>query len=445
MPSLIAVLGLNGSAFKANLDKAKHEAREAGHEIASSLGEKVSEKLLEFGSFAAIEEMGRHVLETGEKIYDFSRRLGISTDAVQAWDYALKLNGTTIFENAGFFEKLAVARKKALAGTEESIASFRKLGVTLEDLKSKRLEDVALQIAEAFQAGDPQKLIADLRDVGGRGAGELVAAFRAGLPELVREADKAGVIINEQVINQLKEGADNLKVVWMQFVTGIAPAVAWLGNLVKNLWHDLNVLVNGAVGFATGGFKGARELMHEFDEQSKQRDREEEARRKKSGAGGLVGGGDEVESKKEHREAERAAEKILRLREELTRLQEAGALKEMTAGQKLEELARRRARIEEALQQSQTEEGRLNAQIDIAKIDEQASTAMDQFEREGKKGRAGTTSVNHLQSIGAYGTTPLEQFHQAELKVHESNNKHLAGILTHVQKLADSAGRGARF
>src|SRR6266576_6028768 len=121
MPSLLASLGLNVSPFKAGIMGAVSDAKHAGKEIKEAFGEAIGEKLGELGSAAFVEESIRRTVEFGEKVFDLASRLGISTDAVQRWDFALKMNGSSIDKAAGFFEKLAIARQKAEAGVETSI------------------------------------------------------------------------------------------------------------------------------------------------------------------------------------------------------------------------------------------------------------------------------------------------------------------------------------
>src|SRR5690242_10375983 len=129
MPSLMAVLGLNNSSFLSKIDQSKSEARKAGQEIASSLGEAVNEKLAQVASIAAVEQIIEKTIEYGETVSDLARRLDISTDAVQEWDFALKMNGSNIQAAIPFFEKLASARQKALEGKDEQVQAFRRLGI----------------------------------------------------------------------------------------------------------------------------------------------------------------------------------------------------------------------------------------------------------------------------------------------------------------------------
>jgi hypothetical protein len=227
--------------------------------------------------------------------------LGITTEAAQEFDFALKKNGTSLDANAIIFEKLASSRQKALDGNAKAIESFRELGVTMEDLKNKRIEDIMKEIAETFEAGDPQQLISFFRDVGGRGAGEMVAAFRNGFGDLIQEAHDAGAVMDDAVIQKLKTAGDDLKTIGMQFRAGIAPAVAWLADSLKKIWHDANVAMNGVVGFVTGGFKGSKDLMHEYDEESKKAEADRAARNKRAGGGAFAeeeGGETAAEAKK---------------------------------------------------------------------------------------------------------------------------------------------------
>lgn len=410
MASLLATLGLDATSFHANADKASSKARELGGHIDHSLGDELKSKLAHLGTLAFAEETIRRTVEWGDQIYNLSRRLGIGVEAVQAWDYALKLNGSSIQNAATFFERMASNRQKALEGSEPQIAAFRRLGVTLEDLRTKRLEDIGLQISKAFEMGDPQKLIADLRVIGGRGAGELAAAFQAGLGDLIEGARAAGVIASEEVINGLKEAKDDWTTIWSEFTVGIAPAVAFITKTFHDLWHDLNVIASGGVGFLTGLFtpgdsaiQAAKDAMHEYDDMTKERERLAAEHREKS-KGPRVGGADDIENKAEESKRVKEAKEILKLKDELFKLQEANDLKALSREGQLIELNRRRAGILQAMADTKDEKGKLNAAIDIEKIDEQirSLTTVGGVHRERNERGGPRQDVNALQKIGAF-------------------------------------------
>ncbi len=444
--SIMAILGLNHGPFQAGLSNATSLAKRAGVQIQGALqetgiGHGLKHALLQFGTFGAIEETIRRTVELGESVYDTSRRLGISTDAVQAWDYALKLNGSSIQAASGFFEKLATSRQKALLGNAEMVEGYKRLGVTVNDLKTLRIEDIALKVASTFENGDPQKLIADLRAVGGRGAGEMAAAFRAGLPELIASAKEAGVVISEEVINQLKESADQAKTIWMEFLSGIAPAVAGLGKLLAHAWHDANVVVNGIVGFISGGgllgggIQGAKDLMHEYDEESKRKEKEAEERRKKSG-GPLSGGADAMEKASA---ATKHAKEILKLQDQLSKLQDSNDLKRMSTEEEINSLWARRMMILGLMKEIHDPKKLLEAGIDVEEIDKELKPLMEKAHGGPDKKKAehqAKGDLNSLQKIGGMfvsgGQDRALEFHRQTAHntrqlVEHSKGKHVTG------------------
>lgn len=222
MPSLIATLGANISGFVQDLNTAQGHAKKSGEGIGTSLGHEINSKLSSLLGAAAIEETIRRTVEYGSKVNDLALRLGISTDAIQQWDFALQQNGSSIEAAAGFFEKLAVNRDKAMKGSDAQIAAFQKLGITLDQLKNSRVEDIAATIAKAFQLGDPQALIGPLREVGGKSAGELVTAFRDGLADALKDAP----LISPEDIAALDRAGDAWGKLKAEFQSSIAPVVA---------------------------------------------------------------------------------------------------------------------------------------------------------------------------------------------------------------------------
>src|SRR5690242_4617536 len=202
MPSLLATVGLNTSPFKIGLLQAQADAQHAGKQIKEAFGEAIGDKLGQLGSVAFLEESVRRTVEYAEKVDILSDRLGLSTEEVQKWDYALKLSGSSMESAASFFEKLNTARQKIKDGgkdAEKLAAAFEKLKVSSEgltDFSKVRSGDIGLQIGKTIEEGDIQELIGSLRLIGGRGAGEMAAAFKSGLLEKM----EAAPIISDEVI-----------------------------------------------------------------------------------------------------------------------------------------------------------------------------------------------------------------------------------------------------
>lgn len=224
MLSLKAFLGLDGSGFEMGIKRAQSTAKK----FSSSIGSDFKSKIGALFTVAAAEEGVRKILEYTGHINDLSDELGMSTDAIQQWDYALRLAGSDIDKAAGFFEHLAESRDKALGGDANAMDAFGKLGVSPSDLRNKRLEDLGAQIGNTIKAGDAQKLIGALKEVGGRGAASMMAAFKAGIAESLADAP----LIKEKDIIDLDALGDKFTSLGKTLLATFAPVLATIARVI---------------------------------------------------------------------------------------------------------------------------------------------------------------------------------------------------------------------
>ena len=119
--SLLAKLGLDGTAFETGLKRSQSMAKGIGREISGSLA----------GMFAVdkIAEFGMKAIETAGKLNDLSTRLGVSVEFLQEMQYAAEQSGASLEDVAGAVEKISIARMKALSGDKASIELFDKMGI----------------------------------------------------------------------------------------------------------------------------------------------------------------------------------------------------------------------------------------------------------------------------------------------------------------------------
>jgi hypothetical protein len=199
-----------------------------------------------------LRNQAAEIIDYADKVGGLSQRLGMSAESIQAWDQALKLSNSSIDAAVPFFERLATAKKKALEGDGKTIASFAKFGVGLGDLKDLRLEDIALRIGQAFQGGDPQKLIADLRTLGGKGAGQMVEAFSDGLAQMVEKNRNSWSVMSEDAVNQIKATKDEFDKLKM-LAQGIGGA--FIGEAAGQLNQKIEFF-SRIFGAAKGGLEG---------------------------------------------------------------------------------------------------------------------------------------------------------------------------------------------
>jgi hypothetical protein len=190
---------MDTTGFELGAKRAKAVAGSIGGQVAGAL----KSKLIGLVGVAAIEELTRRTIEYGGHIKDVSERLDVATDSLQQFDFAARQNSSSLDSFTGFLEKMNVARSEALSGNEKLIESFKAIGVSLDDLKTKRVDALAKIIGRNISGGDSQKLLPALRDIGGRNAGEAIPTLK-GLDEAAAKAKELGLILGGDVLDKLK-------------------------------------------------------------------------------------------------------------------------------------------------------------------------------------------------------------------------------------------------
>ena len=471
-PSLVATLGANISGFTSTLNQAKASAASAGSHIGEHLGGHLGAKIGAIASVAAIEQAIDKSIEYGSKIKDLSLRLGMSTDAVQVWDYALKQNGSSIDSAVGFFEKLGIARMKALKGGDEQIDDFKKLGVSIDDLRSKRVEDIAAQISEVFKVGDPQQLIGSLLGVGGKGAGEMVATLVEGFQEASAEARAFGQVLNEKAVDQLDKAGDSmtrLKTAMMVNLAGpIASGLTGIAELTQSLGTNISTYLIGPLttfydkfsfkelftspkAMMKGIVDGMEKNIEMGKEQNEKAEKEQEAtekaraERKKAGSGLKFDETNKVEEGK-----------LAHLKKMTEEEERRGRMAAMTNKQQVEALGKEIALLKEMADIESNPEEKAKLGLEIAKRENEKGSEerklAKELERDNKEGKSESrkperSQANSLQQIGGFIGTYVNAPEAAALTVHKRSEGHLQKMVASteatriaVEKLASING-----
>jgi hypothetical protein len=470
MPSLIASIGANIAPFVSGLAEAKSKAKSEGGGISSALGNELSGKLKGLVAFGAGEEAIRQTVEYGSKVQDLANRLGISTTAVQQWDYALKQNGSSIDAAAGFFEQLAVARENVMKGGEKGQAladNFTKLGISIERLKSSRIEDIAAVIAKTFEQGDPQQLIGSLKAVGGKSAGELAAAFREGLAGALDEAP----LISPEDIASLDKAADAVGRLKAEFTSGLAPAVAAVAEGIEKFYQGLKAAAGVPIGFAVGvvqhikenpfasgldalraGKKNATDMYWGSVMDAAAREDEANAKEERLKKGRMHGTGATEDDSKEKAAREKAvhkaetaeraldeqrakaADRVQKIHEQIAETQRKTAMEGMSADQKRAALAAQIAKLKSERDPygEATDEEIATRDLEISKRESDLANVKDD------KHPAAKYEVNSLQKVGGFLGAPATDI--PLLDTTKRSEQHLARIRTLLE--AQSGGGG---
>jgi hypothetical protein len=141
-----------------------------------------------------------------------AQRLGVSTDAVQELGYAASRSGSSADELQVGMQHLAKGLEEAhRTGTGPFVDALGKLKLSLNDpaIKSNDLDKMLMEIADRFadmpQGAEKTALAMELFGRSGTTLIPLLNKGADGIGELRREAERLGVVINEQDIRALEE------------------------------------------------------------------------------------------------------------------------------------------------------------------------------------------------------------------------------------------------
>ncbi|HOX01132.1 MAG TPA: hypothetical protein P5555_17315 [Candidatus Paceibacterota bacterium] len=190
-----------------------------------------------------ISRITREAMSNADALKDMADRTGISVESLQELKYAAETSGTSIEAFATALRMLAVAQSEALGGSTPRLDAFERLGVSLEDLKSKNPEGLLRQISRAMSGGaTTSQTIADALEVMGRSADQILPAMRSNIDLLADAACKAGVVIKEDVVNRLAAGNEQWEILMQQvkaqtaeIVSPLVVGVDALRTMVKNI------------------------------------------------------------------------------------------------------------------------------------------------------------------------------------------------------------------
>jgi len=208
--SLLAKLGLDSSSFESGAKRAESISRKFGKEMTGALATAFSiDKVVEFG-LAAVSAAG--------KLSDLSDRVGVSAGFLQEMQFAAEQTGASLEDVTASVEKLSVARAQALAGSETKMDAFKLLGISADDLKTLRSEDLFTKIGDTIKnAPNPQNLLAPFREIAGKGAGALIPAMIEGLQDTAQKARELGLVMDDSVVASLDEANDRIDTMKTRF------------------------------------------------------------------------------------------------------------------------------------------------------------------------------------------------------------------------------------
>lgn len=247
------------------LDKAGREAKNAGNDgftvfkgVLANLTTQVINKAVE-----GLKNLGEALLNTtldaaqyADDINTLSKKTGMSTDALQEYQYAAELIDVSLETLSGSMAKNIKSMSNAANGSEKFSKAYDKLGIKVTDAEGnlRDSQDVFWETIDALgQIEDETERDATAMQIFGKSAQELNPLIMAGskaVKDYAKEARKMGAVMSTDQLNRLNDlndTMDKLKVtagnaknaiglVLLPSLQSLADdGVNWLGEFTKQL------------------------------------------------------------------------------------------------------------------------------------------------------------------------------------------------------------------
>lgn len=430
MPSLMAILGLDTNPFEQGLHGAESKGMEAGHRIVDGFAEVLKTGLAAAGVGLTIEGIKRTIesaVEAGEKIYVTSERLGASAVKVQELSYSAKMAGTDIDFLVTKFDKLDVAVEKAQDGGaagKKMEEAFKRLGVTLDDLKGKNAQELFSQIAQHVASMEPSmRQSADMIEVFGKGATGLV-------PVMKEMADSSGVFKdNMSKLALSDEDVKRLHDLGKEIGGFGTEAKVAVEKMVSSFAHPLDDIAKASFD-VTGKRQAAQEYVQSFQDWLHATQEKEKADKEAFEAN---------QTKTVEREAEQRQKAAVKTAKETFKLVQENEAKEEKLREGTMTKQEKRAHI---LYKMKEQRGIMDYLYGIGEGEgaekargkyDDLQTALQELDKpEHKEARRQRSDLNNLQRIGAYAGSGQPILSKIE--------HHMAETSKNTKKIAEKKG-----
>lgn len=194
--------------------------------------------------FAAqkIAEMAKAIVDFGGEMTDLASKTGLSTTALQQFQYAGGQVGVSLDTITGGVNQL----QKRLAGDDKSAhAAIQQLGLSFNAFKALSPEQQFSTLAEKVGAiEDPMLRVKAATDLFGKAGVELLPALTKDFADLTEKANSLGIVMDEQTIASMDTLGDTVSDLG-------SVAFAALGKIIAPLIPLLSKLAEGAMVLAS--------------------------------------------------------------------------------------------------------------------------------------------------------------------------------------------------
>ena len=262
-------LNTDGRGFRAGMQKARTSVSRLRSHVSTQMGGMMKQ----FGAIMAVAMIAQQVkktIEWGTRMRDLADQFGVTTTFAQKMDYAMKQTGLDAEIGFKAMKKMAIQQSLATDDLTSKLTAqvkldaFGKLGISAQQLKTLKPEELFLQIAKNLKNANAASadLQRALQDVFGKGSSQLLVTFNADLAGMFERLQELGAVVDEDAIRRLGAVGDKMEEfktqnravwadmtnffaeTWMGFVNLITSTIDTVAARMVALWDGITGLVS---------------------------------------------------------------------------------------------------------------------------------------------------------------------------------------------------------
>ena len=203
--------------------------------------------------------LANETAEYGDQIEKNSQKVGLSFEAYQKWDYAMKISGTDMASCTNGLKTLTNKFDDALNGSKSATESFERLGISVSDLKGKSREEVFATVVKSLQnVKDETDKAALANDMFGKSGQNLIPLFNLTEEELaglMQEAEDYGMVMDDSAVKASAAFEDSLNKMKSTF-TGLK------NNIMGQMLPSLTLVMDGLSDLMAGNENAAENIKN---------------------------------------------------------------------------------------------------------------------------------------------------------------------------------------
>jgi hypothetical protein len=276
--SMVAAVTGGMTKLDASVSTSANHINEKLEGIASSIN-KIKSFMSTVAEVAMLGFVGDKVLdlaheyaELGSAAEHMAQQTGMSTDAVQEWNYVGRTVHVTSEQMNQGIERLSRTLLLAQQGSTLAASALKSVGIEEKEIKNITLEETLNKIADAFHshANGAEKEAIAMQLMRGAGA-ELIPVFNKGsegIDQLRQKAHELGVVLNEEDVqaasalhSQILDMTEQTHALGMKLGAELTPALSaiatainhttsqggLMSNVVRGIAEELKVLISIAI------------------------------------------------------------------------------------------------------------------------------------------------------------------------------------------------------